>query len=136
MSRAAAVRKRNERSGDRGVNDLKMTDGINSVLRKAFMMSRVMSHKNVCAQGTNNYIHSVYYTPTPPLCHSPLQLLKTPLLHTYTQTHTYTHAYIYIYKGSNQQLDDCVHICMYTRDYEVYTRPSTKCVYSGAYDWM
>lgn len=119
-------RKRNERSGDGGVNDLKTTDGINSVLRKAFMTSRVMSHKNVCAQGTNNYIHSVY-TPTPPLCHSPLQLLNTPLLHTHT--HARARAYVYsIYKGSNQQLDDCVHICMYTRDYEVYTRPSTKCV--------
>jgi len=60
MSRAAVVRPRDERSGGGGVNDLKTTDGINSVLRKAFMTSRVMSHKNVCSQETNNYIHSVY----------------------------------------------------------------------------
>jgi len=60
MARAADVRTRIERNGDGEVNDLKSTDGINSVPREAFMTSRLMSHKNVCAQGTNNYIHSVY----------------------------------------------------------------------------
>lgn len=59
MARAADVRTRIERNGDGEVNDLKSTDGINSVPREAFM-PRLMSHKNVCAQGTNNYIHSVY----------------------------------------------------------------------------
>lgn len=48
IARAADVRTRIERNGDGEVNDLKSTDGINSVPREAFMMLRLMSHKNVC----------------------------------------------------------------------------------------
>jgi len=83
----------------------------------------------MCARREQIIIYTAS-TPTSPLCHSPLQLLKTPLAHTHTHTHPHTHI------GSNQQLDGCVRIFMYTRDCEVYVRDRPLSVYSGAYDRM